>query len=327
MDKPVFEIDLFNGGRAGLEALDVLIHLAPTEGLHDTQNHRPPLGIYNTSILRISERLLKCCEKYSEYFNYGQSIKQLREVVGLKNDAIESLEYALYAAAEHVDDLKLIVHGFFSKGSKSNILRRFKDDLNDQKKLITTYVNQIKHYQARLRGFSLELIYGGEHLCLHGVFVEGVAKGIAGPNKTVHGEKTEVVSVTSLIWEIICFLLCASRSLNTLISAEVDSIQPQSRASDCQHFRKAVIAAAKLPLYTFDDVHPLSKTNIKFKNTHDDHESMSSELIGSFYKGWPKDDNAPMYIGTEVSYQGDSVTASFKAVSPSNVGFIHWVND
>ena len=50
-EKPVYEIELVNGGRTGLDSIDVLAQLEPNQGIHDSQNKRPPKGIYNTSIL------------------------------------------------------------------------------------------------------------------------------------------------------------------------------------------------------------------------------------------------------------------------------------
>jgi hypothetical protein len=112
--KPEFYIDIATGGKSSLEALQILSVLDPMKGNHTSNGLRPPLGIYNISILRICDKLIKCCNKLEAYFNSSKKVEALRSETELCEDVIDYLELTLYAAAEHVDDVALIAKGFYS---------------------------------------------------------------------------------------------------------------------------------------------------------------------------------------------------------------------
>ncbi len=324
MDKPKYIVDVAKGNKSPLEAFDVLTKLSPEQGLHKSKKYRPPKALYSTSISRISDRVIKCSEAYEKYFNYLKSGEKL-EVNVLSKESVDSLEQALYAAAEHVDDLKRIAQGFFEIPFKAESYKKFVNEIDDHRDFITKCVNQIKHHQGRLRGVVIELIYGDEQVNLHGVFVEGISNGVVGPNKTVHTETVKVMSATSILWEIICFLLRASRTLRDVIVRETNiNAETKTKTSDSDKFREAIVKTTKLPLYTLDDKHPFSESTVSIIASHNNHVDLSSELTGSLHKSWPQDERQPVFLRCEVGYEGDGMTSSFMNVFPSSVGFSHW---
>ena len=97
--KPEFIIDISGSGESPLEALHSLAVIDPTLGRHTSQNFRPALGIYNTSISRICSKLNKLCSKLEEYFNTSSDRSVLLKKETLRSEIIDYLELSLYAAA------------------------------------------------------------------------------------------------------------------------------------------------------------------------------------------------------------------------------------
>ncbi len=102
--KQKFEIDIMKKSQSTLEALTILHGLDPNSGFHNSMNLRRPLGIYNISINRICNKIIKCCNKLEDYFKTSNKIRVLNEADALEQEIIDYLELSLYAAAEHVDD-------------------------------------------------------------------------------------------------------------------------------------------------------------------------------------------------------------------------------
>jgi Predicted nucleic acid-binding protein, contains PIN domain len=88
--KPEFNIDISEGGKSALEALQILSVLDPSEGYHISNDLRPPLGIYNTSISRICDKLTKCCIKLEAYFNFSIKVDELRRKDDLREEVLSS---------------------------------------------------------------------------------------------------------------------------------------------------------------------------------------------------------------------------------------------
>src|SRR5947207_1165529 len=108
MSKPVFEIDISSTAQSSLEAQAVLATIDPGSCHHLSQQLRLPLGIYNVSVSRIAERVLALCKRLEMYFNASPDISGLRKERELRIELLEFMELAIYAAAEHVDDIESI---------------------------------------------------------------------------------------------------------------------------------------------------------------------------------------------------------------------------
>lgn len=323
--KPEFNIDISEGGKSALEALQILSVLDPSEGYHISNDLRPPLGIYNTSISRICDKLTKCCIKLEAYFNFSIKLDELRKKEDLREEVIDYLELALYAAAEHVDDAALIAKGFYpdkEKYKSSKPGRQLENTVKKHKNLVSASINAIKHHQARIRLYSLEIQHGDTPHCLHGYFIEGVHEGVVGPNKIFHDNQSQVFSITSLMWEIICFVLNTSRQLKKFLETVTDS-KPNESLKSGGAFKKAVIAAARLPLYSFDETHPFSHTRIIISSSDGNKSPLDSKIYGSITNRWTSSDKMA-FFSNSCGYVGDGVTKSFRIVNPMAVKLQHW---
>jgi len=323
--KPEFVIDVSHGSNSPLEALAPLSALDPGIGFHVDRSLRLPLGIYNVSILRVSDKLIRCCNRIERYFKTSTDLDVLRGKDDLRREVTDYLELALYAAAEHVDDVSLIIKEFFPdmKAYKSSMeASQVENSVRKHKTLITASINAIKHHQARIRIFSVKIRHTGIDLCLHGYFIEGVHNGVVGPNLIFHDNNRQVISITSLIWEIICFILNASRELAEFLRKMSSVSQKEYQGKD-DIFKKAVIAAARLPIYTFDETHPFSGTRIIIRADGHGREPLDSSIYGSITRRWIEAENIE-FLGHTANYEGDGVTKSFKLVAPKTLGLQHW---
>jgi len=323
--KPEFKIDISNAGKASLEALEVLSELDPSIGYHIANGLRPPLGIYNISISRIFDKLTKCCTKLEELFHETIKVDELRLKGELREEVIDYIELSLYAAAEHVDDIALIAKGFFSDKRKykaSRSARQLENTVKKHKSLISASINAIKHHQARIRMFSLEIEHGNRPHCLHGYFIEGIHGGSVGPSKIFHDNQREVFSITSLMWEIICFVLNTSRALKKFLMS-VTKVNCNEELTGNEIFSKAVISAARLPIYSFDDKHPFIETTIKIESSYSGSKLLDSKIYGAIIDKWSSSKEMN-FFGNSCNYVGDGVSNTFQMVKPTAVKLQHW---
>ncbi|WP_299021970.1 hypothetical protein [uncultured Photobacterium sp.] len=307
-----------------LDALVVLTSLDADVGYHINRDVRPPLGIYNTSLSRVLNKLVKCCTKLEEYFKLSNNIDGLSVGDDLKDEVLDYIELALYSAAEHVDDIGLIASGFFEdtkKYKKSKPAKKLNEEVKELKSFISASINSIKHQQSRIRMYSVDISHNRKLLCLHGYFIEGVHNGTVGPNKIFHGKDNKIFSITSLVWEIICFILNTSRSLSVFLSTVCNIELKEHKQVGCESLNKAIIAAARLPLYSFDDSHPFSKTRLVINTS--DVTLLNSSLYGSISYKW-SNSNDMQFFRDRLGFVGDGVTKSFEFAKPISLGLQHW---
>lgn len=230
----------------------------------------------------------------------------------------------MYAAAEHVDDVDSIASGFFRSKplrDKNVAYRDLVKKMKGHKRLVAAAANAIKHQQSRVRLFSMEYSHAGKLGCLHGYFFEAVENGVVCPSRTFH-QNQGVFSITALVWEILTFLLHASRDLAEFLSRTAARPgEPTSSNGDI--FRKAVVAAARLPLYTFGEEHPFSRASLRIMAGDADDISLCSGLYGSIRQGWLNE--APPTFGSFAArFAGDGCTNQFRFPQPKTIGFQHW---
>jgi len=322
--KPRFSIDTGKHAPPSLEAVPVLA-ATTTEGCHHlSRGLRPPLGIYNVSVGRLCDKVSRLCERLEHFFEAKPTQEKMSANEDLLQEVMDYLELTFYAAAEHVDDIDSIASGFFPNSAlrdRNQSYKALSKSLKARKRFLSSVANFIKHQQARLRLFSLEFAHGGHQMMLYGYFIEGVANGEVGPNSTFHTQQ-EVFSITTLAWEAITFLLECSRDLADFIR-EVGNpfVGPVRIGND--PMSRPTIAAAKLPLYTFGEVHPFERCTLVLVHSDEHPESIESKLYGSISKRWQLSGDAT--FGQFSSYfSGDGVTKTFRFVSPKTVKLQHW---
>lgn len=325
MAKPVFEVDVSKDAPSSLEAHALLSSVDESLCFHVKNGFRASLGIYNVSVSRVCDKVERLCGYLEEYFKASTQLNPLSSFQGVMQQAIDYIELALYAAAEHVDDVYSIAYGFFESGDKAKKDGRFKrldNAIKSHKKLISIAANKIKHQQSRIRIFSMEFTHDGRPGCLHGYFVEGVESGVVCRNAEVHKEQ-DVFSVTTLPWEILYLLLNSSRDLAKFLTGFQQQLNGPTNNVSCEPLAKAVVAAARLPLYTFGEDHPFSRATLHLNAKPEDDGKLNSGLFGSIKNGWSK--TGDMRFGQSVSrFEGDGSTRSFRFVQPKSIGLQHW---
>ena len=317
-------IDLASGAQSSLAAHHALSVVDERHCYHLARALRHPLGIYNISVSRACEKLTAFCSKLEKYISQSHGINDLDKNGQTQRELVDYIELAIYAAAEHVDDLEAIAYGFFKDKrafGKDASARRFMTEIKGLKSFISASANSIKHQQARIRLYALEFNHAGVGSILHGYFIEGVENGVVGPSVVFH-KTQKVFSITTLAWEILLFLLRCSESLHTFLLATAKFIHgPAIQTSDM--VSKAVISAARLPLFTFDEEHPFSRATFVLTSDGSLDQDLDSSLYGSFSRRWSLSGEGS-FGGFSAGFMGDGVTKSFNFPSPSRVSLQHW---
>lgn len=208
--------------------------------------------------------------------------------MGLPNDSgtyIEAIELALYAAAEHIDDVNRIAAGLFQdkkKLEKSAAFKKYDTAIRACRQPISVMANRIKHEALRVRPVATEFAFDERRMWLHGFRLEIVEDAMALPDKVAHG-KAETISVVTLVWEIITFLLRCSDALFDFVNEtlSVDEVPPEP----CISFSTLIRAVLRLPQYDFDKEGPVKRYRV-FIDDQNDLEQVTSGLPGSFEMGW-----------------------------------------
>jgi hypothetical protein len=324
MDYGDFNVCLAKDSQSSLEA-HPLLHLVDNDATFHTQNRlRPALGIYNVSTARVLQKAEDLAGKIENVIRaHTQSIDH-KARAKLDRELIDYIELAFYAAADHVDDLELIVDNFFcnrNESKRSFAHSKFKQELKVHKRFIAAVANYIKHSQHRIRLFHLEFVHASTSGVMHGYIIESVSDGVVGPSEIFHASHRSVFSMTSLVWEIIVFVLKASRSLREFLNS-VRQLSGPVRTS-CNVLSDSLIAAARLPIYNMDDDHPISSVALRLDWDQDSTLRAQSGLYGSAFRPW--EDGSGMYLGRcGAAFAGDGVTRSFRMlVQPSRISLRH----
>ncbi|WP_343621063.1 hypothetical protein [Ralstonia sp.] len=326
MTKPSFEIDIAPSAQSSLAA-HLPLAVATAEGCyHHAQNFRLPFGIYNVSLARICDKLMRLCTRLETYFAIGHAEGVHDQGASdVMQEVVDYIELSLYAAAEHVDDIDSIASGYFANSrlkASNPAYKSLEKQMKLNKRFVSAAANAIKHQQSRIRIFTLDYRQGGTLGCLHGYFLEGVEAGVVCPSSTFH-QSQEVFSVTTLVWEIIAFLLASSNDLARFLKAIGSRTVHGPVQVQASNFASAVAAAARLPLYTFGEQHPFSRIDLRIRSSDGNIQMLRSALLGTISTRWSQ--NFPIEFGQQTSrFSGDGVSRSFRFVQPKAVVLQHW---
>ncbi|HVL10482.1 MAG TPA: hypothetical protein VM512_15175 [Burkholderiaceae bacterium] len=321
MPRRVFKIDLVTGANP-LLAHPILNRIATTRQRHHTLGLRAPLGIYNTSISRIFDKVTALCTHIEAYFKLTGTLAPHVNNDRVMEQVIDYVELAIYAAAEHVDDVSSIVDGFFKTTSEANRVasyRSFVTAIKKHKRLIAAAANAIKHQQSRIRLFSMEYSHAENTGALHGYFIEGVTDGAVGPSGQFHSQQ-QVFSLTALPWEIIMFVLNCSQELRDVLESLDVEAHGATRVQHADGLNRAVAAAARLPLYTFGEMHPFDRDTLEIDGVFDRGDGLASGLYGSLGSPW-KSFGEPVFKGSASRFEADGVTKTFRFAQPKSIGW------
>lgn len=318
-----FKIDAGVDARSSFPAHAALSLIDTSSTFHASHGYRHPLGIYNTSVLRILRRTRIFCEKLEARFS-SEHVGKEGSGLGLDDEILDYLELALYSSAEHIDEIKAIADGFFKSGrqqAKNNTdYKKFDNRIDGYKKRISGYVNAIKHKQSRVRFYSSDCLINSTKMRLYGYFMEGVDRGVVGPHPVFHGNGS-VFSLSSLAWEIITFLLQCSWALNEYLWVVAKFFHGPAGVR-CDELVSATLAAARLPLYSFDDEHPFDRVLLSIEHAGQE-EKIDSGIYGSILKPWGAVITL-IPINDKSEFTGDGISCSFRFPSPSRVVIKNW---
>src|SRR5262249_1509234 len=160
--------------------------------------------------------LRACCVKFEALVNAAESVTQLRKPNPITEELIDYIELTLYAAVEHVDDVKSIVLCCFrtkAEADKSRLARKLNTEIKKVRDRLPAIDNAMKHHQARIRLFSVDFMHAAHKQCLHGLFVEGFSKGAVGPSPIIHRGVERVISVPAFLWEVCVYFIEMSEAL------------------------------------------------------------------------------------------------------------------
>lgn len=319
-------IDLGGANPAILQALTYLSSLKEGASLHKLLDCRHPLGVYNLSISRICDKVQKCSAALEKYWLSGQSIEELRKFENLRDNAADYMELSLYAAAEHVDDIEFIANTFFRtsyQAAKSTAVRELKRSMKPLRDRISSLANAVKHAHGRLRFYSFDFRHDGRDFCLHGFFIEGFSKGALCPSPILHSTGEVIISITSFLWNILIFVASLSLELAKFLTA-IDAVEiPKLSLIGSPPFREAVIALARLPLYSLDESHPFEAVKFVLETDKLASKELRSGIYGSMLNGWSKSSDGEVKK-TALSYAGDGISDKLKLVDPKQLKLQHW---
>lgn len=320
-----FEIDLREDSQSSLEALPLLETIDNATTHHTRHNLRPALGIYNVSMLRVLHKVTDLCRKIETYSGMEPTDDGSSAREQAARELIDYIELSIYAAAEHVDDLSHISKHFYRSDKEREACKTnkiFQKEVKEHKRFVAAAANYIKHSQHRVRLYQLDAIHAGRTISLLGYIIESVVDGVVGPSPIFHTDKRNIFSITTLPWEILTFLLKSSRSLATFLFDKKRIEGPTKTSS--KYLSEAVIAAARLPLYNFDEDHPFATTPLRLQWDESASSRAQSNLYGSVFNCW--DPVGPLTPGRSMAaFAGDGISRSFRMlIQPTRVGLQHW---
>lgn len=319
----MLNVSFGSDGDCPLIGRQILSSVDSSSFFHGLRGMRAPLGIYNASIARVCPRVSRYCNVIEPLFREIR-IDPKSEGPASRAKVADALEAMLYAAAEHVDDIENLASGFFRTHPLAKMDSRYRELANriDKcKKVTSTIANKIKHEQARVRLYALEILHVGIPTTLHGFIIEGVNDGTVGPHRAVHSTHP-VLSLTTIAWEVLEFVAAVSMALARFL-ASFPKVNAEQQKLQCTLFADATKAAARLPTYTFGEPHPFSRTSFRLSGEESCDGAPDSDIYGSIQRRWIQS-SAMEFGGFAMTTEGDGVSKSFAMVNPTNVTLVHW---
>jgi len=323
--KPEIVIASDNSG-SPLPALELLLALRPNASYHEARDRRHPLGVYCLSVGRICDKVGKCADRLEGFWQKTGGPDNIHDDIdNIHDDIIDYLELAMYAAAEHVDDLELIAATFFRtdrEAAASADVRLLKKAIKPLRDEIAAFTNTIKHSHGRLRLYETDFHHDGNSITVLGFFIEGFHQGGVAPHPVLHTGGKTVLSVTSFLWNILTYMGEMSTALAEFLR-RIDASDSGEQPADTAVFRQTALKLARLPLYSFDEDHPFHRVRWLLHLDKAAEDATRSGIYGSLYTRWSKS-SAGTFGGFRLLYGGDGATRTFKIVNPTKLRLQHW---
>lgn len=320
---PVVKQMKFSKESSNLICLKVLSLVDAERNFHLQHNVRHPLGIYNLSVSKTIRRLDSFLEHALQLSQFKTS--DLVEEAQLST-AADLIEGVLYAATEHVDDVKTIVSTFYPAhahaGQKKTSKKVF-EELKIIRNRIAATANHIKHSHGRIQLFTADYELESETGVFFGYFCESFDNGTIGPNQNLHLDGGAIISFSVFAWELVQFIWKISNLLAEYVSAHGILRTETELNVEQLAYDKMLSLLLLLPTYTFDTQHPFGSIPV--------HVELESNppgihgLQGSIFRSWNKLNLSTFSLtGSAFRYSGDGTTKQFNIEQPRNVGLVHW---
>src|SRR2546430_674316 len=150
-----------------------------------------------------------------------------------------------------------------------------------------------------------------------------ICQGAVRPSPLLHSGSQRLISITGFLWDLVLFIIASSAALSRFLHT-MSAVQGNaSEGVPSQEMAEAIIALARLPLYSFDEIHPFAKTRVVVSCAGAVVPRLDSGLYGTFAHRWTKstDGRVGRFAG---EYEGDGVTKTFQIVVPENLNLQHW---
>lgn len=303
-----------------LPALGRLPSIKPGSSYHEARDCRHPLGLYNISTSHVLNRVKKCADRAESYWKGEAKLKDIQVEI------IDRLELAMYAAAEHVDDIERIAATFFRSdrdASQSASMKLMKKAIKPIRDEISSFANTIKHAHGRLRLYETDFLHESRRISLLGFFVEGIKDGAIAPHPVLHAGGKTVISITAFLWGITVFIWEMSLELVKFLE-RINALQNATVSETrSREFKDASIALARLPLYSFDDEHPFLRVGFGITLPDDSRPAADSSIYGSLLDPWSKSEIG-QFLGFRLLYAGDGATLKYNLANPTKLRLTHW---
>jgi hypothetical protein len=298
-----------------------LATLPETNSYFAIRGYRHPLAIYNISLNRISTRGCRFANFLYQFFSRMHSLEDDFDEIRERID--EQLELLVYALDAHIDDCELILKLCFKSDrdyAKSHAVKKFKEELKPIRRQTSLLCNALKHNHQRIRFFESEFFTARSKLILLGFFLERASKDGIHPDPDFLGPHKKIISCVGFLWSRIIGIMQISLALNTALSLITDdqATQNENYKWNEDKFKQLIMAAALLPLYTFDDDNPFRASGLRL--VHDAAVS-NPPLVGSFLDPITARSELLGIGSWRLRYEGDGITRVFNIAIPTRASF------
>jgi hypothetical protein len=267
---------------------------------------RPPLGIYNVSVARVTQRfkaVLEAHERLVTARGFSEPSKP-----GWEESLLDEQQGLLYALFEHVEDCNNVLKVLFADSStyyKSAHVRAFKKAIDEYRDLLGRLVNRMKHSQGRLRA----IVFWRDRIVLVGYFLEGVRPdGAIGPDIAVHGLEPTAFSFSRDLRFHFVALYHISHHLGQAVARIGSDARAQSgdTSSTQTDFLSIARAIQSITTLVFPDEQPKAFPRVEILGRNG-----GDCIVVEYPSKRPSSVAAGTQFRVAVSYRGDGISRQF----------------
>jgi hypothetical protein len=272
---------------------------------HDSLGLRRPLGVYNTSVATLAQRLTGVTRLLALVINPEAASGDVVEAN--KENLLDSYEALLHALMHHMEDCVGVLKGFTRDDAafpKESAVKRYGQAVRQYRSHIGKVVNRIKHQQGRLRLLTVRM--GPSRF--GGYFVErGLPGGGVGPDPDIHQGGVTAFSFNRDLRYHVCEIVFTSAALADAIE-RLTGVSRSGAPPARQPLGGAVADVASLPETYFPDEYEKPRPVLRLEG---DAPSGRRLVVGfESSDGWRPFAGRTFQVDLEL--RGDGATRSWK---------------